>query len=98
MGVVIVEDVGADAVQERAVQNVETLGAAEHGGLLRAGKLRQPLKSPVDRFMPGTANCAADPVDEAADAFFLDLVGDLGQVAAHNPFRKRARHILTSGH
>ena len=39
LGVVEIEHVARDAVQQRRVQHVEALGAAEHGGARRAGEL-----------------------------------------------------------
>ena len=66
VGVVEVEHVRADAVEQRGMQDVEPLAAAEHRGLGCACHRRERGQRDVHALMVRAADCTAEPVDEGA--------------------------------
>jgi len=59
MGVVEVEHVGADAVDERGVERVHPLGAAEQGGAARLRERRERGDGVADGLLRRTADGTA---------------------------------------
>jgi hypothetical protein len=64
MRVVEIEDVRGNAVDERGVQEVELVAAAEDCGLARSRERAHRRQRAVDRRMDGAADGAPGPVEE----------------------------------
>ncbi len=97
VGVVEVEHVRADAVQQRGVHGVEPLLAAEQAGLRRAGKRGYGGECDLHRLMPRAADGDTHPVQQRARHF---LAGGLRQVLVarrDQVAREGTGHILRLG-
>jgi hypothetical protein len=68
--------VRADAVQERGVERVEALGAAEHAGAALARKRRERSNRDVERGLDAAAERAAQVVHERACRLAPHVVRD----------------------
>jgi hypothetical protein len=73
MGVVEVEDMRADAVDQRRVQHVHPLGPAEDARLGRPAERSQRIDRDRHRLVPGGADGAAEPVQEGAQTLMPDI-------------------------
>src|ERR1700722_960727 len=69
VGVVEVEDVRADAVQEGGVHDVEAFLAAEQSGLWGTGERGDGGEGDLDCFVVGSAYGDAHPVQQRAGGF-----------------------------
>jgi hypothetical protein len=49
MGIAVIMDVGAGAIEERGTQRIDTLAASNDGRLLAAGKLAKRAQRDLDR-------------------------------------------------
>src|SRR5690606_29649357 len=68
MGVVIVEDMRGNAVDERGMKLVQTFLAPDDRCALRAREGNRDGKGAIHRFVLAAADRAAQPVDEGAQA------------------------------
>src|SRR6185437_5855499 len=85
----VIEHVGADTVDERSVQDIETLAAAENTRLRRAGKFTQRCQRAFNRFVARAADCTAHAIEQRARGFVPDRGGNVGvarldQIACQN--------------
>jgi hypothetical protein len=85
MGVVIVEHMRGNAVDQRGVEFVEPLGAADHLRAFGAGKHAHGVERPVDGFVACAADGAAEPVDEGPDTLGANIGGNLVSAEIHDP-------------
>src|SRR5262249_61062202 len=67
VGVVEVEHVRSDALEQRSKQAIRPLASAGQRRLRRSGEGREAREGDVDRFMIRAADGAAGPVHERAD-------------------------------
>jgi hypothetical protein len=74
MRVVEIEHVRGDAVDERRMQEVELVAAAEHARLTRPDERLDRCKGVVDRRVDGAADGAAGPIEKGADGLRIDRV------------------------
>src|SRR5260370_42285301 len=91
MGVVVVENVRAYAIDERGIQGVQLFASSEYPRPTRTRIWREGFDHTPHRFLTGTADCDADPVNDRADSFGVYGRGDVCKPGSNNPFRDRAR-------
>lgn len=75
IGVFVVEDVTADAVDEHGVHNAETVAAPRQAGLWRARKRTRSGNRTLHRVFPRSADGAAHPIQKRTCAFLAHLRG-----------------------
>src|SRR5260370_19942477 len=91
MGVVVVENVRAYAIDERGIQGVQLFASSEYPRPTRTRIWREGFDHTPDRFLTGTADCDADPVNDRADSLGVYGRGDVCKLGSNNPFRDSAR-------
>ena len=92
--VVVLVHVRADAVQERGVQRVEALRAAEHARVALARERGERCDRDVERGLDAAAERAAEIVDDRALRFVLHVARDRVERAVDDIGRER----LGDGH
>jgi hypothetical protein len=77
VGVVKVEHVGADAVDERRMQDIHALAAPEHRRLGRTAKRLNCRQRAFHGFMAAAADGATEPVQDGAARFVAHALRDI---------------------
>src|SRR5215471_92111 len=95
VGVVIVEYMGADAVDERRMQNVETLVPSENGGLGLSREWRKRRDCNPHGFVPRAADGAAYPIQQCARRLFADRRWKIREFCGHNVASELAGYIVS---
>ena len=75
MSVVEVEHVGADAVHQRGMQDVEPFASAEHRCLCGSREWRERGNRHIDSLVTRSAHRAPDPVEQRPTCFLADWLG-----------------------
>ena len=97
MGVVEVEHVARDAVEQGGVHHVEMLAAAQDRGLSGACEGGQRRDGAVQRLVTRATDGAAHPVQEGGHAGLADIGGDIREARAHDPAGEHAGDFLRHG-
>ena len=97
VSVVEVEDVGAHAVDEGGVHDVESLPAAQDSRVRGGRKRGQRSDRFVDRLVMRSTDRHAHPVDEGAQPFLADRRGQLFVAGLHDVPGQFARHAGRRG-
>ena len=97
VGVVEVEHVGAQAVEQRRMQRIDPFRAAQHRrpGFSHEGS--QGLQRDVHRFVARAAHRAAHPVEQRARGFAAHGVGDGAKLRLTDPLRQASGHSCVRG-
>src|SRR5579859_2749560 len=77
MGIVVIENVTADAVDKRRVHDVEALGTAKQVCLRRPGKRRERRHRAIHGFVMRTTDSDSDPIHQCPHALLTDLSGQV---------------------
>src|SRR5262245_54411405 len=96
MCIVIVENVRADAIDQRCIQNIEPFFSAKNAGLWGPGKRRHGGKRDVYRFVTRAAERAAHPIQQRACRFLSNRGGKIAGRCGYDEACKRARDVLRS--
>ncbi len=72
-GVVVVEDMRADPVQQRRVQRIEPLAATEHARGALPGIWVQHLERDLNRVFAASADRTSDVIQDRAASLMLDV-------------------------
>ena len=94
VGVVKVEHMAGNAVQQGGVHHVEMLATTQDGRLGGTSEGSQRGDGAVQRFMLRAADCATHPVQEGGDARLAHGCGNISEARAHNPAGERAGDFL----
>src|SRR5215831_19552824 len=77
MRIVVIENVRADAVDQRCIQNIESFFSAKNAGLCRPGKKSHRRNGNAYRFVTRAAQRAAHPIQKRACRFLSDRSGKI---------------------
>src|SRR5439155_14980671 len=77
MRIVEVEDVRADAVHQRGIEDVHALGSSEQGRLTGTGEWSQCRHDIADRVFMAAADSASDPIEQRSLGFVSDGLGNI---------------------
>jgi hypothetical protein len=88
--------VRAYAIDERGIQGVQLFASSEYTRPTRTRIWGEGFDRTPDRFLTGTADCDADPVNDRADSFGVYGRGDVCKPGSNNPFRDSARDWRSS--
>jgi hypothetical protein len=93
MGIVVVEHVRGDAVQQGGMHDVEALAPAEHGRLRLAREFGQRGHGPVGRDVARAAQAATDPVEHGTHRFVARAIRNVCPSRVHDVARELAGGI-----
>ena len=88
MGIVIVEYVGADAVDQGGMQAVEAFAAAQKVGFGFSRKRGESCNDPLHRFMPRPADRDAGVIQHRAADFALDRFRQVARLCLNDIMAK----------
>ena len=94
MGIVEIEHVGANAIQQRGMEHVRPLGAAEQRRLACPEKGRQGRHRIGHRLMLRTAQSAADPIEERAFGFMAHRLRHICEARQGDEPRQLPREVV----
>ena len=89
MRVIEIEDMRADAVDERSMHDIEPFAAAEHRSLRGSGKRRERSQRDIDGLVMRPTDCAAKPVQDGAHGLVLHRLCNVAVLRINDKLRER---------
>src|SRR5829696_2272074 len=93
MGIIEIEDVRRDSVQQSRVEQIQFFAAAKNRCLPFAGKRTNGGKCAVEGRVDRAANRAAGPVQERACRLRVDMLGNVVGLGVNNEVRENLRDL-----
>ena len=88
MRIVEVEDVRADAVHQRGIEDVHALGSSEQGRLTGTGEWSRCRDDIADRVFMAAADRASDPIEQRSLGFVSDGLGNIVKARRDDELRQ----------